>query len=81
LTKNHESLYLVNHITHLLISEHIEKIPFLINSNPSLLPYIFKIIFKKNIAKDKIILDEYNFEDINHSANDIKLDILLKYIK
>lgn len=81
LTKNHESLYLVNHITHLLISEYIEKIPFLINSNPSLLPYIFKIIFKKNIAKDKIILDEYNFEDINHSGNDIKLDILLKYIK
>lgn len=81
LTKNHKSLYLVSLITHLLISEYIDKIPFLINSNPSLLPYIFTIIFKKNIDKNKIILDEYNFEDINHSGNNIKLNILLKYIK
>ncbi|MGO3919843.1 hypothetical protein [Acinetobacter venetianus] len=81
LANKNNSLYLVNIIIDLLISKHIDKIPYLIDSNPTLLPYIFKIILKKNISKDKIILDDYNFEDINHSGNDIKLNILLKYIK
>lgn len=81
LTKRNDSLYLINQIIELIISDHTDKITFLLNSNPTLIPYIFKKIFKKNITKDKIILDEYKFEDITHSGNDIKINILLKYIK
>lgn len=81
LTKQKKSIYLFNLSISLLMKEHKSKVPFLVESNPLIAPHIFNTVFStEKISEDKIILEDYNFENINHKKNDIKIDFLLNWL-